>query len=576
MLKDENHKKELQLVSLIEFSHIIHSTLDLKFILDKILLTFMGKMLISKSVFLLKTDIENTFRVKSSKGIEKKYNNRIFEFSFPKEPYFTLNDVAVPCNFLNEKKLTTFFKIYFEKKLLGVLSLGEKANKEELTKSEIVFIETLLNIASPAIENTLKFEVITHLNKSLNLKLHHLKTQFELGKEFSTNFQDEGNIMKILHFALYGNLGIKDSIIFSITGTEKADLIFQSKNYKISTEYLLQIENSLNPICIKDGSDNLLYRKLFENNFKVIIPFPQNKSETIYICLGSRINNEEYSDNDIEFIQSMSNLAFISVNNARLFREYLEKKKLESELELAKEIQRALLPSEIPDICNYQIAAINIPASQVGGDYYDIIKIDSDHYAFVIADVSGKGTPASLLMSNIQSAVHSYIKLYHLIEFKLEHYTMLINELIYQNTSAEKFITFFWGILDNVNNTFQYINAGHNPPLYLSRADEMNGQFTELEKGCTILGIMEKLDNIETGEIKLYENDILVLYTDGISEALNKKGDEYGLERLQHCISHNHKQTPETILSSIESDISRFTHDTKQSDDMTLIVLKRE
>jgi sigma-B regulation protein RsbU (phosphoserine phosphatase) len=288
------------------------------------------------------------------------------------------------------------------------------------------------------------------------------------------------------------------------------------------------------------------------------------------VCLGSKLNKTKYSESDIEFLESIINLSIISIENTILFQEYLDKQKIEDELRIAREIQVALLPKEIPRIKNYQIAAENIPALQVGGDYYDLIKLSETKLALVIADVSGKGTPASLLMANIQSAVHSFLKLYNEVDFDLSDVTHKINELIYENTSPEKFITFFWGILDSEDNSFTYVNAGHNPPFHLS-----NGSFNLLEKGGLIIGIMNEEINYETGKIHIDNNDIIVLYTDGINEALNKDKCEFGEEKIKEIIHSTKNEDAKCILESIKDSIESFTKGTKQYDDITLIVLKK-
>jgi len=173
-------------------------------------------------------------------------------------------------------------------------------------------------------------------------------------------------------------------------------------------------------------------------------------------------------------------------------------------------------------------------------------------------------------MANIQSAVHSYLKLYEEISFDLAKVTEKINELIYENTSAEKFITFFWGILDSEENTFEYINAGHNPPFVFN-----DGNIIQLTEGGFMIGILDTGVTYEVGKIKLKKNDIIVFYTDGVTEAMNKDGDEFGEMKLAEAVKKFMTGSSDDILDEIKNSIVNFSRDTSQYDDITLIVLKK-
>ena len=211
---------------------------------------------------------------------------------------------------------------------------------------------------------------------------------------------------------------------------------------------------------------------------------------------------------------------------------------MENEIKLAKEIQTLLLPQSFPEIKNYEISGRNSPAFNIGGDYFDFIKINDSRIAIIIADVSGKGLPASLLMSNIQSAIHSFFRFKSSDNFNIAEITQKINSLIYENTSSEKFITFFWGIIDNSDNSFVFTNAGHNPPLLLKNSliqdndDDVKNSFILLNEGGLMLGIIEGID-YQFGKVYMDKDDVLVLYTDGITESHNDLDEDYGEEKLK-------------------------------------------
>jgi sigma-B regulation protein RsbU (phosphoserine phosphatase) len=310
----------------------------------------------------------------------------------------------------------------------------------------------------------------------------------------------------------------------------------------------------------------ILRGHLAHEKIVAMVPLQMQNEVKGVLCLGERLRGGIYSESDLEFIFSLANLAFVSLENSRLFDDAIEKKKLESELLIAREIQQGLLPRELPAVKGFEVAAVNISSKQVGGDYYDVIPTDDGKTMLVIADVSGKGTPASLLMANVQATVHALVP----FNLSLSLATARINDLIYRNTGSDKFITFFWGTIDPLTRTFRYVNAGHNPPIVV-RTD---GSVERLSDGGLILGVMKTLIPYEEGSIVLEKGDCVVLYTDGVSEAMDINGNDYTEERLEEFVRMHHENSAEHMLAAIRNEIERHTLGAPQSDDITMVVLK--
>lgn len=569
---DNLSNRQLELNSLIEFSQLINTNLNLEFILGNILLSIMGKMMITKGSVLIKCETpdcdEKTFYVKAVKGISANAVGNRLSFEIPKDPDFDIKDVS-DVDFFKSNKLKFFYKIYFIEKLLGILCLGKKLTNEELTKHENIFIQTLLNLSSPTIENSIRFEEIKLLNRNMSTQIQHLRSLFELSKEFNSNFQDRDSIIKLLKYSLLGNFGIKDYVWLAKEKANGYRIVESSVNVKPYTVLPEELDIFSEPEIIEVNTDVPLKRKLFEEGFRLIIPIKTNNVVETIVLLGAKLNKSPFMLSDIQFLESLINLSVISLDNTVLFNEFLKKQKIESELNVAREIQVAMLPKEIPQINGYTVSGCNIPALHVGGDYYDIIKVDEDKFILVIADVSGKGTPASLLMANIQSAVHSFLKFYD-DDFKLELATQKINELIFANTNSEKFITFFWGILDVSSNSFTYVNAGHNPPFLIKKDNVVN-----LDKGGLMLGVIDCGMNYSFDKVKIESDDVLVLYTDGVSEARNTAKEEYGEERIISVVKKFRNNSSEEIQNLLLDDIKMFTTGENQYDDITMIFLKK-
>jgi sigma-B regulation protein RsbU (phosphoserine phosphatase) len=557
MNDSESIKVKRNLTALVEFSRIINSSLDLDFILNNVLLTCMGKFLATRGLIAL--NINGKLQVKSSKGI-------------PGELIIKFPDIILDDKIINNPGLKIF---YAESKLqvaenitssddcLGIVCLGEKLNKLPFTEDDTEFLKTILNISSSAIQNSMVVDKLSIVNRFLDSRVQRLNSLFELSKEFGL-FAESTRVAKLLVYSVIGQFLVsKYAVLTFMEGNTK---ILESKfpedylkNF-LNNEDFLQLENPISNHEIEKQ-----YNELFKLGIEVIVPMQLQGRTKGLILLGKRINNQRYSEADIEFIYSIGSLAIISLENRRLFKEALDKQKMEEELEIARGIQRNLLPREIPKYDGFDIAVMNLTSQQVGGDYYDVIKLDNNNFCVAIADVSGKGVPAALLMANLQA----FIKTTCSQGMQLEEATALINDLISENTSDGRFITFFWAILNNEKLSLNYVNAGHNHPLLIR-----DGQIQKLDKGGIILGVMKTFLPYNSENIRLNKNDVIVLFTDGVTEAKNLLDEEFSDEKLEELAVKSAILSSKEILEVIKEDVQAFAQGAPQSDDITIVVIK--
>ncbi len=237
-----------------------------------------------------------------------------------------------------------------------------------------------------------------------------------------------------------------------------------------------------------------------------------------------------------------------------------------AEQRLAARIQTDLLPKAVPVLAGYDFAGKTIPARLVGGDYFDFIPVDETRLAICVGDVSGKGLPASLLMANLQATIRGQT----LVQASPEECLRRSNTLLFRCTGADCFVTFFYGILDTREHRFLYSNAGHNPPLLLSGALPPQ----RLEAGGLVLGVLED-HGYEQETVPLRPGDLLVLYSDGITEAATPEGEQFGDERLLQLIRDYRNETSSALLERILHAVDRYALHCLQSDDRTVVVLKR-
>jgi serine phosphatase RsbU (regulator of sigma subunit) len=296
------------------------------------------------------------------------------------------------------------------------------------------------------------------------------------------------------------------------------------------------------------------------------LPLWNNKEVIGLIYLDRSLGEKAFNKEELYLMSSLANLAAIKIENTKLFEEALEKKALEEQLSLAAEIQKSLLPRQCPEIEGLDVAASHIPCSYVGGDYYDFFPLSEGKLGIAIGDVAGKGAGGALLMATLRAALASQLTL----RTPLRDLFYYLNNFIYQSSASNKYITFFYGEIDTKKGLLQYINAGHNPPRIISK----NKKVTELPAGGLSLGFFPDC-SYEDGSIGLKKEDVLVLFTDGITERINKTGEEFKEEGMVSLIKNNRKENAQKLLDITLDTIEEFAQCEPQNDDMTMVILKK-
>jgi serine phosphatase RsbU (regulator of sigma subunit) len=305
----------------------------------------------------------------------------------------------------------------------------------------------------------------------------------------------------------------------------------------------------------------------FQTKTMLCMPMRDRKGKIIGVFQIMNKHSGVFTKEDERFLEAFSVHAALAIETARLHKDIVEKQRMEKELEIAGQIQRRLLPKELPLLPGYEIDAVARPTKLVGGDYYDFISLEDGKYAIVIADVSGKGIPAALVVSTLHASLHAYIE----GVTDLARLVRRLNSVVYLDTEAERYITLFIAILDPCDGSFTYVNAGHCFPFVL-RSGEMS--IKPLQSTGLPLGMFESVQ-FEQKTHKLEPADFLVLYTDGVTEAMDKSFEEYGENRFQQAMVGQIGQSAGGFLGGIVADVEKFVAGEPQSDDLTMLVLKR-
>jgi len=303
---------------------------------------------------------------------------------------------------------------------------------------------------------------------------------------------------------------------------------------------------------------------LLNANAAVVVPFVFKAELLGFMSLGRKRSDEFYSATDIELLETLCDQVSLAIENASLYLEAVEKQKMEQELEVAREIQHRLLPKALPEIPGLETHAMNIPSKPVGGDYYDMLTLGDDKVAVVIADVSGKGVPAALLMASLQSSLRAEADPAR----RPSEVISALNQVIYEHTGGGTFVTIFYGLIDFSEGTITYCNAGHSPPIMLHEKDKPR----QLDNTDIVIGVDPDVEYGDT-TVPIREGELLFLYTDGITDELNEGDEPYGEARLISELTRLLRSELPEIVSHVHDDVLRYTGG-KPQDDLTVLAVR--
>jgi sigma-B regulation protein RsbU (phosphoserine phosphatase) len=392
------------------------------------------------------------------------------------------------------------------------------------------------------------------LKRQYKLKELELNALLEITKAINNNVSEE-NLYKIYNFSIRANLNIDKLALFVF------DEIWMCKVQFGLPENLRGTKLDLELLKVRENTrvKNLGLKEPF-TQFDQVIPI-SHKQELLALVLVGTQKDEE--DLNVTFLHAVSNLIIVAIENKKLARKQLRQEAFRKELEIAKEVQNFLFPDELPYGMRLQLEATYLPHHTIGGDYYDYIPINANQFLICIADVSGKGVPAAILMSNFQASLRTLTR-------QTTNLSIIIEELNYQildSAKGENFITFFAAIYDHKLKEMVYVNSGHNPPLLISTEN----QAQLLDVGSTILGMFHPLPFIREGYITDLSDFLLVCYTDGITETFNDEDEEFGEKRLRRFIEDHATEDLRLLHRHLFDEIDQFKGKRQYHDDLTLL-----
>lgn len=398
-------------------------------------------------------------------------------------------------------------------------------------------------------------------SKTNNVKDIKLNALLEMTKAINNNV-NTSQLLDIYQDILENRLNVGKLVLFSYTEEWQCILKYGvGEDYNhISFEPELLSIKEIETISYSNGN--------LSKKFEIVIPVYHKHTPLAFVLLGDIDEKKIEMSSAIKhlpFIQTLTNVMVVAIENKKLYKTSIQKAAIQKELELAQSMQKMLFPDLLPNIEEVEMNALYLPHQQVGGDYYDLIWINEVEFVFCLADVSGKGVAAALLMSNLQAALRVLLKYtQNLTEIVID-----INELIYNNAKTEKFISLFIAKYNIGTRKLSYINAGHNAPILLN-----NKKSILLNKGCTLLGVFNPLPTLETETLLISPQTMLFAYTDGLTDTVNSNNETISEEVIISILEKNIQSNASFINKAIIYYLEEFKAENPFIDDIALLTCK--
>jgi sigma-B regulation protein RsbU (phosphoserine phosphatase) len=558
-------KRMSELISLLDLTVTLGSGLSRREILDSALLIILGELQVSKGGLFVRGG-DGSFRLEASRGLPGKAPAALdVPAAALAESILRASDFGA----LGDFGLEIACPVVKGDRVLALLGLGRRANDGAYGPEEVGFLRSVAACAATPIENGLMYEELRRVNQRLAGKVFQLHGLFDISRELTASL-DEGSIMGLMGTTLMGQLAtsrfalyLRDEVGLRLAH-ERGFKSGESGDVLDRTQAGPLLDALRGPTRVETLPPGPLKDRLTRHRLGLVVPLAAGPIVHGLAALGDRASGVPFGDDDLDFAQTLARQALASLETVRLHRVRVEKERQDRELGIAREIQESLFPRECPRLATLELAAESHPCHQVGGDYYDFFPLDGKRWAVAIADVSGKGTPASILMASVHASLRA-------LAGSASPGAMLgrLNRFLFESTQANKYATLFYGEFDLDSRRFHYVNAGHVPP-YLQRAA---GPTDRLTAGGPVLGLIEEA-TYDEGETNLCAGDLIAMVTDGATESLSPEDVEFGDERLAEVVRGcGHAPAPVALRLILDA-ARRWAGPAGCSDDLTALVLR--
>jgi sigma-B regulation protein RsbU (phosphoserine phosphatase) len=439
-------------------------------------------------------------------------------------------------------------------------SLDELGDAESL-----LYLDVMRAIVAVAVHNA---ESMVELRKSriaVERQALLLRSLFEVSRDFNGIVDDQA-ILRLTSLRLMGQLMTSSfAIILDPSFGMETVIVNRADAQHLSGLYPLALDLRT-ATRTEDLPESDPLRDLFvQHNVGMAAPMVLRGKSLGVLAVCRKLTGADFTKDECSFLESVASIVITALENERLDRDRRERERLENELDIAATIQSGLLPLELPSTPGLEIAASMTTSRRIGGDYYDVIPLDNERVLIAIADVAGKGVPAALLMANVQAALNVMAPL----DLPLPLLMGRMNHLVCSNTEPDVFVTMFVGVINTAQRQISYVNAGHNPPLLVR-----DGHCEQLRTGGVLIGVLPDAPPYKEGVHDLLHNDTLLLYTDGVTEAIDTQRNEYGADRLCAWLVNHTSYSAASIVDALRSELTTYRASDTPDDDTSLLVIK--
>lgn len=547
----------VNLASLLDLSTRLSESDSSERILNAALLSVMGKLKIRRACVLHPDG--HRFFATHCKGVTAFTTDR-----FPIDEALSCLADEPAMQPLLDRGLTWCLPLMVRQDLLAVLCFGDTLDGTDHSPEVRTYLDLVRSITATAVQNATTVQSLLSTTKELERRNLLVTALFESARDFS-GLNDMTGILRTLSYRLMGQLMISTFGLYLVRPLDGHHTVINRRE----AAHLADLRDDLMPlertVRVEDLPAGASRDRLLDAGIAVVASATVHGTRTGVLALCGKLNGQRFTDEELTFAEALGNTAMAAIENDRLFREELARRTIESELAIAADIQRGLLPLHLPSTPGLSIAADTKPSKHVSGDYYDVIALPDNRTLIAIADVAGKGVPAAILMANVQAALNVLATLGLSPTAIVER----INHLVCDNTEPDVFVTLFLAVLDPATRSIHYVNAGHNPPMLL-RGDDV----LLLSDGGVLTGVIPDPPPYALGVGTFDDTSVLVLYTDGITEAHNGDRTDYGVGNLVECVRAHRDQHPQAIVQAVLDDVRRYSGSDDLVDDSSIVVVK--
>lgn len=599
-LYKENLESNQLYGEIIRVSKLVNTTLDLQSLLEAIMSS--AKLVLrteSSSLMLLDQETGELFFTIVTGGNSKSENKLLKQIRIPKgqgiagfvAENITSLIVNEPANdprwFKGADEKTNFVTrnilavpLVVRNQVIGVLEVINAIARDNFNEKDLELLNSFSELSALAIYNRDLIDSLTNTNKELARKVDDLNSLYEVSKAMISTLQEDELFERVVDIISQVISVQRVFIALETTNLESLNLVSHYGIGEQGKTIVLAKENSLVGKCFSENrtinTNNLKQEysqysdthDILKNN---CILYPLAHKDGVYGVVGisEKKDNDDFNDDDMQLLSTIGGQIIKTIQNFRLVEEMLQKREYDKELEITSSIQKEILPSSKLNSTHVDLAVLSIPARLMGGDFYDYYALSEDEFTFTIADVSGKSLPASLFMAVTSSILRT-------VSREHPHPADVLrrsNELIFQDSDSGMFVTVFYCLYDAKKRLMRFASAGHNELfLYRKRTEEVEFYKT---RGAP-LGILssEEYGEFQESEFKVEQDDVILLFTDGVTEAINEKKEEFGEERLIQLFKEIHDLSVQEIIHTVYQKVQEFSGEEPQFDDVTLMVIK--